>query len=148
MHAFSTSEGRNGVSAAATLLEELVGGVGSKPPVRFLPMGGVSADVSDPGVSSDTITPHRSRCPPPIDRPHCVDSLTPLLFGDDDRLVDRSEGYSIGPKLGGGSFGVVHKTKSPSGIDVAVKILHHDAWKESKGKDDEGNIRLGTVFRS
>jgi serine/threonine protein kinase len=28
----------------------------------------------------------------------------------------------------------VHKTKSPTGIDVAVKILQQDAWKDDKAK--------------
>ena len=98
-------------------------------------MGGVSADVSDPGVNSGAITPHRSRCPPPLDLTQCVDALTPLLFGGEHRLLERSRGYSIGRELGGGSFGVVHETKSPSGIDVVVKILHHDAWKDDKAKE-------------
>ena len=54
-----------GSSAAAELLEEFVWVVGSEPLVRSLIMGGASADVSDPGVNSGAITPHRSRCPPP-----------------------------------------------------------------------------------
>jgi tRNA A-37 threonylcarbamoyl transferase component Bud32 len=123
-----------GVSAAATLLEELVGGAGSQPPVRVMHMGGASADVSHPGVSSDAITPHRSRPSPPIDRTHRVDALTPILFGEDQELLQRGIGYAIGKKVGGGSFGVVHKAKSPTGIDVAVKILHKDAWKDDKAK--------------
>ena len=28
----------------------------------------------------------------------------------------------------------MHKAKSPTGIDVAVKILHQDAWKDDKAK--------------
>ena len=68
-----------GVSAAAQRLEELVGGVGSQPPVRFLPKSGVSADASHPGVSSDTITPHRLRSPPLIDRKPCVDRTKRVL---------------------------------------------------------------------
>ena len=93
---------------------------------------GASADGSHPGVNLGTLTPHRPRCPPALGLPPRVESLTPLLFGDDDRLVERRKGYMIGLYLGGGSFGKVHMAKSPTGIDVAVKILHKDAWAVSR----------------
>ena len=102
--------------------------VGSQPSVLSQSVGEVSTGVSTPGVGSATTDHHRPWFPPSIHRTHFVESLTPLLFGDDDLLVSRSRGYEIGEYLGGGSFGKVYKAISPIGEDVAVKILHKDAW--------------------
>lgn len=102
--------------------------VGLHPSVLSQSVGGVSTGVSTPGVGSATTDHHRSWFPPSIHRTHFVESLTPLLFGQDDLLVSRSRGYEIGVYLGGGSFGAVYQTISPTGEDVAVKILHKDAW--------------------
>ena len=102
--------------------------VGSQPSVPSQSVGGVSAGVSTPVVGSATTDHHRSWFPPGIQRTHIVESLTPLLFGQDDLLVSRSQGYEIGVYLGGGSFGAVYKTRSPTGEDVVVKILCKAAW--------------------
>ena len=104
--------------------------VGSQPSVLSKSVDKVSTGVSTPGVGCATTDHHRPWFPPSIHRTHFVESLTPLLFGPDDLLVSRSRGYKIGEYLGGGSFGAVHKAKSPTGEDVAVKILHKDAWGE------------------
>ena len=102
--------------------------VGSQPSVLSQSVGKVSTGVSTPGVGSATTDHHRPWFPPSIHRTHFVESLTPLLFGHDDLLVSRSRGYKIGEYLGGGSFGAVYKAIDPTGEDVAVKILHKDAW--------------------
>ena len=98
--------------------------VGSQPSVLSKSVDKVSTGVSTPGVGCATTDHHRPWFPPSIHRTHFVESLTPLLFGPDDLLVSRSRGYKVGEYLGGGSFGAVHKAISPTGEDVAVKILH------------------------
>ena len=102
--------------------------VGSQPSVLSHSVGKVSTGVSTPGVGSATTDHHRPWFPPSIHRTDFVESLTPLLFGRDDQLVARSRGYTIGERLGGGSFGTVYKAISPTGEDVAVKKLHKAAW--------------------
>ena len=97
--------------------------VGSQPSVISHSVGKVSTGVSTPGVGSATTDHHRSWFPPSIHRTNFVDSLTPLLFRHANQLVSRSRGYEIGVHLCGGSFGAVYKAKSPTGEDVAVKIL-------------------------
>jgi hypothetical protein len=98
----------------------------------LLSAGGASAGEAAFSVRSTTTPPLRSRFPPRISQTYCVEPLTPLLFGNNELLRLRSVGYSLGEYLGGGSFGEVYKAKSPTGIDVAVKILHKDAWLKAK----------------
>ena len=98
--------------------------VASQPSVALVSADGASAGNATSGVGSAAYRPRTSR----------VEQLTPLLFGQDDVLVGRSKGYSSKEFLGGGSFGAVYKMRSPTGIDVAVKILDKHAWKDEKSK--------------
>ena len=116
--------------------------VGSQPSVLSQSVGKVSTGVSTPGVGRATTDHHRPWFPPSIHRTHFVESLTPLLFGHDDRLASRSRGYKIGVYLGGGVFGAVYKAISPTGEDVAVKILQKDAW----GKMPERQRTMNEVY--
>ena len=73
-------------------------------------------------------------CPSTLGPLQCSESLTPLLLGDEARLVERKGVYKIGKWLGGGSFGNVHKTETSSGNYVAVKILTPYAWSDAREK--------------
>ena len=66
--------------------------------------------------------------------PQCSEPLTPLLLGDEARLVERKGAYKIGELLGGCSFGEVHKAEISLGNYVAVKILKPDAWSSAREK--------------
>ena len=112
--------------ARASAVEEI--SVGSQPPALSQSAVRVSTGVSTPVASDAPTDHHRPWFPPSARHTKFVESLTPLLFGQDDALVSRSQGYEIGSYLGGGSYGAVYQAISPTGEDVAVKILHKDAW--------------------